>query len=253
MTPDRIDEADGLRWITPGWPAPKGVFAASILRSGGVSEGEYAALNLGDHVGDDAAAVQANRQRLQQALALPSAPQWLTQVHGVACVDAATNVPGCEADASITTQPGVVSVVLTADCLPLLLCDKKGGAVAAVHAGWRGLAAGVIESTIATLGDGRTLMAWLGPAIGPQRFEVGAEVRAAFIARDAAAAAAFTPGESGRWWADIYRLASGILQKQGVNDIYGGQWCTVSAPENFYSYRRDGVTGRMATLIWLDD
>ncbi len=253
MTPDRIDEAAGLRWITPGWPAPKGIFAASTLRSGGVSEGEYAALNLGDHVGDEATAVQANRQRLLQALTLPAPPHWLTQVHGVTCVDVAASTPGCEADASVTTQPGVVSAVLTADCLPLLLCDKKGGAVAAVHAGWRGLAAGVIESTIAGLGRDRTLMAWLGPAIGPRRFEVGAEVRAAFIARDAAAAAAFTPGEGGRWWADIYRLATGILQKQGVNDIYGGQWCTVSSPENFYSYRRDGVTGRMATLIWIDD
>ncbi len=251
MTPDRIDEADGLRWITPGWPAPQGFYAASTLRSGGVSGGEYATLNMGDHVGDDATAVATNRQRLQQALALPSAPSWLTQVHGVACVDAADSALGCEADASCTLRPGVVCAVLTADCLPLLLCDKNGGAVAAVHAGWRGLAAGVIESTIAAMGQGRTLMAWLGPAIGPQRFEVGAEVRAAFVARDAEASDAFIAGEEGRWLADLYQLARIILRKQGVNDVYGGQWCTASDAEHFYSYRRDGVTGRMATLIWM--
>ncbi len=251
MTLDRIDETDGLRWIAPGWPAPKGIYAASTLRSGGVSVGEYATLNLGDHVADGATAVTTNRQRLQQALALPTAPSWLTQVHGVDCVDAADSALGCEADASFTIRPGVVCTVLTADCLPLLLCDKNGAAVAAVHAGWRGLAAGVIESTIAAMGKGRALMAWLGPAIGPQRFEVGAEVRAAFVARDAEATAAFMPGEDGRWLADLYQLAKIILKKQGISDIYGGQWCTVSEPENFYSYRRDGVTGRMATLIWM--
>jgi len=249
--PDRIDSVDNLGWITPGWPAPDNIRAASSLRSGGTSMGEYASLNLGDHVKDDVAAVAVNRERLQQALALPALPAWLTQVHGVGCIDAANSAVGIEADASFTTQPGIVSAVLTADCLPILLCDKSGGAVAAIHAGWRGLAAGVVESTIAAMGEPRELMAWLGPAIGPQRFEVGAEVRAAFVERDAVAATAFTPVREGHWLADLYQLAKISLEKQGVNGIYGGEWCTANTPENFYSYRRDGVTGRMATLIWM--
>jgi len=246
-----VDSIDGVRWIVPDWPAPANVYAASSLRSGGVSVAEYAALNLGDHVADDRAAVKENRMRLQQALALPASPKWLTQVHGIECVDAANSAMAVEADASFTTQAGVVSVVLTADCLPVLLCDKQGTTVAAVHAGWRGLAAGVIESTIAVMGEPQELMAWLGPAIGPQQFEVGDEVRAAFIARDAAAVDAFAPMRAGHWLADIYQLSRIVLEKQGVSEIYGGEWCTVSRPGDFYSYRRDGVTGRMATLIWM--
>ena len=247
---DSVDEVDGLCWITPDWPAPTNIRAASSLRSGGRSVGKYGALNLGDLVGDEAASVAANRAQLQQTLALPSTPLWLTQVHGSRAIDAANSTAGAEADASFTIRPGVVSAVLTADCLPLLLCDKTGTAVAAVHAGWRGLVAGVIESTIAAMGEGRELMAWLGPAIGAQCFEVGAEVRAAFVARDAAATEAFLPARAGHWYADLYRLAEITLEKQGVRDVYGGEWCTVSSPEHFYSYRRDGVTGRMATLIW---
>ena len=262
---DRIDSAaslainsvdgasvDCVRWITPDWPAPANVCAASSLRSEGVSSAAYASLNLGDHVADDGAAVNENRLRLQQALALPSSPKWLTQVHGIECVDAASSAIGAKADASFTTQAGIVSTVLTADCLPVLLCDKQGTTVAAVHAGWRGLAAGVIESTIAAMGEARELMAWLGPAIGPQQFEVGDEVRAAFIARDAAAVDAFAPVRAGHWLADLYQLARIVLEKQGVSKVYGGEWCTVSRPEDFYSYRRDGVTGRMATLIWMN-
>ncbi|MBL1260900.1 MAG: peptidoglycan editing factor PgeF [Thiotrichaceae bacterium] len=250
---DRIDSVERLRWIVPDWPAPAHVRAASSLRCGGSSVGEYAGLNLGDHVADDLVAVAANRTRLQQALALPASPTWLTQIHGVDCVDAANSPIGIEADASFTSQTGIVSTVLSADCLPVLLCDQRGTSVAALHAGWRGLADGVIESTIAALGEPRTLMAWLGPAIGPQQFEVGAEVHAAFVARDAAAADAFVPVRDGHWHADLYQLARLILRKQGVSAIYGGQWCTVSSPEYFYSYRRDGVTGRMATLIWMVD
>jgi len=248
---ERIDTANGLRWITPEWPAPATVRAATTLRHGGVSGGGYAALNLGDHVNDDGAAVATNRERLVAALQLPAAPHWLTQVHGIDCVDAATAPPGCEADACFSSKPGVVCAILTADCLPLLLCDKDGSAVAAVHAGWRGLAAGVIESAIAAMGGGRELLAWLGPAIGPQHFEVGEEVRAVFVARDPAATGAFVPGEGGRWLADLYLLTRLVLEKQGVKSIHGGHWCTAGAPENFYSYRRDGVTGRMATLIWI--
>lgn len=256
--PDRIDSVqidsvDSFRWIVPDWPAPANVKAASSLRSGGVSVGEYAALNLGDHVADDPLAVATNRERLQQALVLPASPKWLSQVHGIDCVDAASSPVGVDADASFTTQAGVVSAVLTADCLPVLLCDKRGTTVAAVHAGWRGLAAGVIESTIAAMGRPHEIMAWLGPAIGPQQFEVGAEVRAAFIARDEAAVDAFLPAREGHWHANLYQLARLILKKQGVSAIYGGEWCTVSSPEDFYSYRRDGVTGRMATLIWMVD
>ena len=246
-----VDSIDGVRWIAPDWPAPANVYAASSLRSGGVSVAEYAALNLGDHVADDGPAVKENRIRLQQALALPASPKWLTQMHGIECIDAASSAMGVEADASFTTKAGIVSAVLTADCLPVLLCDKQGTTVAAVHAGWRGLAAGVIESTIAAMGEPQELLAWLGPAIGPQQFEVGNEVRAAFIARDAAAVEAFAPVRAGHWLADLYRLARIILGKQGVSKIYGGEWCTVSRPDDFYSYRRDGVTGRMATLIWM--
>ena len=246
-----INSVDDVCWIVPDWPAPANVYAASSLRSGGASIAEYASLNLGDHVADDNVAVNENRIRLQQALALPASPKWLTQVHGIECVDAASSAIGVEADASFTTQAGIVSAVLTADCLPVLLCDKQGTTVAAVHAGWRGLAAGVIESTIAAMGEARELMAWLGPAIGPQQFEVGDEVRAAFIARDAAAVDAFAPVRAGHWLADIYQLARIILRKQGVSEVYGGEWCTVSCHDDFYSYRRDGVTGRMATLIWM--
>lgn len=249
-----------LRWITPDWPVPTTIHAATTLRHGGASQDKYASLNLGDHVGDDATAVAMNRQYLQQALALPSPPLWLKQVHGVDCVDAAESVTGCEADASFTTQAEVVCAVLTADCLPLLLCDKNGTAVAAVHAGWRGLAAGVVESAIAAMrggvGGGGQLLAWLGPAIGAQRFAVGAEVRASFVARDNGAAAAFVAVERDangeeRWLANLCLLATLILKRAGVDEIYGGQWCSVSEHEAFYSYRRDGVTGRMATLIWM--
>jgi len=246
-----VDSMDGVRWIAPDWPAPANVYAASTLRSGGVSSAEYTSLNLADHVADDRAAVNENRMRLQQALALPASPKWLTQVHGVECINAASSAIGAEADASFTTQAGIVSAVLTADCLPVLLCDKQGTTVAAVHAGWRGLAAGVIESTIAAMGEPLQLMAWLGPAIGAQQFEVGDEVRAAFIARDAAAVDAFAPVRAGHWLADLYQLARIVMEKQGLSEIYGGEWCTVSRPDDFYSYRRDGVTGRMATLIWM--
>lgn len=251
MSGDRIAHGEEAQWIVPGWPAPDSVRAASTLRVGGVSSAPYGTLNLGDHVGDDAAAVATNRRYLQRQLQLPSTPRWLKQVHGTRCVDAAETAGSCAADASFTTREGVVCCVMTADCLPLLLCDKSGDAVAVIHAGWRGLVAGVIEQTITALGRSGELLAWLGPAIGPQQFEVGPEVRAAFVARDAAATTAFAAGDGNRWLADIYTLARLALEKQGVKEIYGGQWCTVSDAERFYSYRRDGVTGRMATLIWI--
>ncbi len=238
-------------WIIPDWPAPQRVRACSTSRSGGVSGPPYDSLNLADHVGDDIVKVAENRARLKQALDLPAEPVWLTQVHGACVVDAASIHGTPEADGSYTRETGVACAVLTADCLPLLLCDQQGTHVAAVHVGWRGLAAGVIEAALQHLGDTRQLMAWLGPAIGANSFEVGNEVRETFVSHDPAAQHAFRPSPAGRWLADLYYLARQRLNAQDVTRIYGGGWCTDSEAQRFYSYRRDGVTGRMATLIWI--
>lgn len=242
-----------LEFITPDWPAPERVRALTTTRRGGISLPPFDSLNLGDHVGDDPAAVAENRRRLVTELGLPGEPRWLIQVHGTCSADAASVSRGCEADASYTDQPEVVCAVLTADCLPLLLCDRKGRQVAAVHAGWRGLLNGVIEQTITALGAGDELLAWLGPAIGPAAFEVGEEVREAFLADDSAADTAFAPSPNGRWLADIYALARWRLQRAGVASVSGGEHCTYSEAERFYSYRRDGRTGRMASLIWIEE
>ena len=241
-------------WIVPDWPAPAGVHALLTTRAGGVSRAPYASLNLGDHVGDDPAAVAANRLRLHQALVGAGDPVWLEQVHGTRVIDAALDRAGTapeRADAAFARRPGVCCVVMTADCLPVLFCDAAGGVVAAAHAGWRGLCAGVLEQTVAAMAvPAHTLLAYLGPAIGPQAFVVGDEVRAAFVARDAQAAAAFCPQPAGKWLADIYHLARLRLAACGVDRVYGGTWCTVSDADRFFSYRRDGQTGRMASLIW---
>jgi polyphenol oxidase len=237
--------------IVPGWVAPVNVRALTTTRRRGRSRGPYADFNLGDHVGDDAAAVAANRARLR--LHLPAEPVWLKQVHGTRCVVAENAAAGVEADASVSFRPGTVCAVLTADCLPVLLCDAGGTVVAAAHAGWRGLAAGIIESTVTAMGrPPGEILAWLGPAIGPAAFEVGDEVRAAFITHDAAARA-FVPHGAGKWLCDIYALARQRLAALGVHRVAGGDLCTVSDADRFYSYRRDGTTGRMASLIWLDD
>jgi purine-nucleoside/S-methyl-5'-thioadenosine phosphorylase / adenosine deaminase len=242
-----------LGWLVPEWPAPPGVHACTTTRDGGVSEGRFARLNLAEHVGDDPRHVAENRRRLRDALHLSAIPLWLGQVHGAVVVDAATVRPGCEADASFVSSPGIACAVLTADCLPVLLCDRVGTRVAAVHAGWRGLLGGVIENAVLALHcPGPQLLAWLGPAIGPQSFEVGDEVRDAFMAEDPQAAIAFKPSPAGRWLADIYALARQHLARVHVTAVYGGHWCTANDAERFYSYRRDGVTGRMASLIWLD-
>lgn len=238
--------------IIPDWPVPERVRALTTTRQGGVSLPPYDTLNLGDHVGDDPMAVSENRRRLMVELALPQEPRWLSQVHGTCSADAATVGQGCEADASYTDRPGVVCAVLTADCLPVLLCDDEGRRVAAIHAGWRGLLNGVIEQAIVAMKAESALLAWLGPAIGPAAFEVGEEVRAAFIADDPDAEVAFVPSVNGRWLADIYSLARMRLHRAGVSAIYGGEHCTYSEPERFYSYRRDGHTGRMASLIWIE-
>ena len=238
-------------FIVPDWAAPAGVRALTTTRLGGISNNPWRGFNLGDHVGDDPAAVAANRSLLR--LELPVEPLWLAQVHGTRCVDASLVAPGTQADASFTRQRGVVCAVLTADCLPVLLCDERASVVAVAHAGWRGLASGVIEATVAAMCEpGARLMAWFGPAIGPLAFEVGGEVRETFLAQDAAAGQAFELRANGKWLCDIYALARLRLYKLGIRRIGGAGSCTVADAENFFSYRRDGITGRMASLIWLD-
>lgn len=244
-----------LQLLRPNWNAPSRVRAASTLRIGGVSAGPYAGLNLAQHVGDDAAAVAANRALLRKALNLPGEPAWLEQVHGTLALPTDQASPGCKADASWTDRAGSVCVVMTADCLPVLFCDEDGRCVAAAHAGWRGLADGVLQSTVAQLpAEPRKLMAWLGPAIGPSAFEVGPEVRARFLDQDAALESAFEPSvRAGHYMADLYALARAILRRAGVGRVSGGDRCTYSEAEHFFSFRRDARCGRMASLIWLQD
>lgn len=239
--------------VAPDWPLPPGVHALQTTRLGGCSDGPWRSFNLGAHVGDDPARVAANRDLL--ASRLPSIPIWLNQVHGTAVLDADSEVSEVSgvptADAAVARKVGRVCVVMTADCLPVLLCDRSGTVVAAAHAGWRGLRAGVLEATVAAMKVPPSgLTAWLGPAIGPAAFEVGAEVRAAFVADDPAAADAFVRGAGDRYLADLYRLARQRLQGAGVTAIHGGGACTFGDPEHYFSFRRDGVAGRMATLIW---
>jgi len=238
-------------WIVPDWPAPQGVRALITTRAGGASRGAYAGLNLGLNSGDDAETVARNRASLREWL--PAEPLWLRQVHGTTVVEADSVEGSPEADAAVARRPRRVCAALTADCLPLLLCDEAGTAVAAVHAGWRGLCAGVIEQTLRALQcPPQALLAYLGPAIGPAAYEVGAEVREAFVAADAQSEAAFAPGAPGKFYADLYALARLRLARSGVSRIYGGGYCTYTERERFYSYRRDGATGRMASLIWID-
>lgn len=241
-----------LPHIVPDWPAPPGIRAVSTLREGGVSKGAYDSLNLGLHVGDEPSRVAENRSRLCSELGLPGAPQWLTQVHGALAIEAGQGGAPM-ADAAYTRAVGTVCAVMTADCLPILLCRRDGMAVAAVHAGWKGLADGIVEAAIAALGTA-DLIAWLGPAIGPEAFAVGEEVRRVFLSMDAAFAPAFRGIGHLRYHADIYWLGRQFLVKSGLalDDIYGGGWCTVTQAGDFFSYRRDGITGRMATLIWRD-
>lgn len=238
-------------WITPEWPAPASVRALVTTRAGGVSAGPYSSMNLATHVGDDPAAVAENRRRLRAHL--PAEPLWLSQVHGVAVVRAEDAAEGAEADAAFTRRTGKVCAVLTADCLPVLLCNDAGTVVCAAHAGWRGLAGGVIESAVrATNEPPARLLAWLGPAIGPQAFEVGAEVRETFLAHAPEAATAFAAKENGKWLADLYRLAGQRLKALGVARVFGGGFCAFSDAERFYSFRREKATGRMASLIWME-
>lgn len=236
-------------WITPNWPAPPNVRALITTRAGGVSTGPYASMNPADHVGDDPQAVAANRTLLRERL--PSVPFWLKQVHGDIVAEA--GIGPIEADACIAHAVEQVCVVLTADCLPVLFAAEDGSVVGAAHAGWRGLCTGVLERTVAAMDvPAEQVLAYLGPAIGPGAFEVGPEVREAFMAQDASATAAFVPQDNGKYLADLYLLACQRLAKVGVTQVYGGGDCTYSDAERFFSYRRDGATGRMAALVWIE-
>ena len=237
--------------IIPDWPAPARVRACSTTRHGGVSLAPWNSLNLGSPVGDSEIHVRLNRQRLVERAQLPAMPQWLNQVHGqdVARLPHSKTIP--DADAAITREAGVVCAVMTADCLPVLFCARDGSEVAAAHAGWRGLCHGVLEQTLMQFHcPPDEIYAWLGPAIGPQAFEVGAEVRAAFMAQDVRADAAFRP-VGDKYFADIWLLARQRLQAAGVHAISGSPRCTWHENDDFFSFRRDRITGRMATLIWL--
>ncbi|MGC2048323.1 MAG: peptidoglycan editing factor PgeF [Gallionella sp.] len=238
--------------IIPDWPAPKNVRALQTTRLGGISAAPYDTFNLGDHVGDAPLAVARNRMLLNTFL--PSEPVWLQQVHGtvIANADMASCLP--KADACIARHRDAVCVVMTADCLPVLLCDKQGSVVGAAHAGWKGLAAGVIETTVRAMDVvPQNLLAWLGPAISQQAFEVSDEVRALFLKTDPKAASAFISNLPGKWFADIYALARLRLSSLGISQVYGGGHCTFIEQDRFFSYRREGVTGRMGTFIWLDN
>lgn len=245
-------------WLGPDWPAPHRVRAVFTLRRGGVSVGPYASLNVGAHVADAPQAVAENRRRVAATLNLPTDPAWLMQVHGNQVIRlGAQPPPDLAADAAVTAAAGRVCVIQVADCLPVLFAARDGSAVGAAHAGWRGLAAGVLERTVAALrvppGE---LLAWVGPGIGAANFEVGSEVRDTFVstagaARAAEVQAAFTANARGRWQCDLVALARLRLAACGVTAIHGGRWCTFGDAENFFSYRRDGQTGRMAALIWL--
>jgi YfiH family protein len=237
--------------VLPDWPAPARVRAAQTTRSGGFSSGRYAGFNLGARCGDEPEAVERNRALLRRHLDLPAEPGWLNQIHGMAVVRLPqTQEPA--ADASWTRGAGQVCTVLTADCLPVLFCDEEASVVAAAHAGWRGLAGGVLEQTVQALPvPSQRLMAWLGAAIGPTAFEVGAEVREVFVQQLPEAAACFVAGRPGKYFADLYALARLRLRSVGIDRVYGGGACTYSDASQWYSFRRDAVCGRMASLIWL--
>ena len=244
-------EVSEIEVIQADWPAPPNVRAFTTTRNGGFSQGPWSSLNLGTNCGDDPRRIEKNRRSLSKLL--PSEPRWLNQVHGTNVVgwDKA-NDPGIKADAIIASQTGQVCAVLTADCLPVLFCNQAGSHIAAAHAGWRGLAAGVLQATVLAMEcKPADLMAWLGPAIGPQAFEVGKDVYDAFVNQNPENTTAFIP-HGDRWLADLYQLARLALGEVGISQVLGGGYCTYSEPDKFFSYRRDGVTGRMASLIWIE-
>lgn len=244
--------AERYDWLTPDWPAASHINAVTTTRQGGVSQAPFDSMNLGDHVGDDRHAVQQNRQLLVDHLALPESPIWLNQIHSNVVSHLDNEHYPLDADASVTHQRGQSCVVMTADCLPVLFCDKEGTVVAASHAGWRGLHAGILEKTVAAMNaEPEDILAWLGPAIGPTAFEVGGEVRQAFMNVQIQAEHAFQKKADGKWLADIYLLAKQRLNAVGVQQVFGGGACTYSDTQRFYSYRKTPKTGRMASLIWM--
>ena len=240
-----------VAWITADWPAPAGIVAGCTSRQGGVSQGNHASLNLGAHVADDDAAVLENRRRFRLQCELPAEPRWLAQIHGTTvAVDPLVDSP-TTADAAYTRETAVVCAVLTADCLPVLFVSADGSELAVAHAGWRGLNAGVLEATVDEFSSPPGgLLAWLGPAISQAAFEVGSEVRDVFLEDDAAAAACFVANRRGRWQADLYALARQRLVRMGVTQVFGGDFCTYDDSARFFSYRRDGECGRMASFIY---
>jgi YfiH family protein len=242
--------------IEPDWPVPERVRAAFTLRTSGVSLSPYESLNVGAHVGDAAEAVRENRRRVRERLLLPAEPVWLQQVHGIEVVELDAAVPAAQpphADAVVTRLTGRVCVIQVADCMPVLFAARDGSAVGAAHAGWRGLAGGVLEETVRKLGvPPEQLIAWLGPTIGRSHFEVGDDVHSAFVSRDPQAASAFEANARGRWQCDLYELARRRLAALGLQDICGGGWCTYADAARFFSFRRDGQCGRMAALIWME-
>lgn len=253
MMSDRFKETDLVR---PDWPAPGNIRAFSTTRRGGVSRGPWASLNLGPNCGDEPANVLENRRRI--ARLLPAEPLWMEQVHGARVLESGEDGTGHEqADARVESAPGRVVTIMSADCLPVLLCDEDGARIGAAHAGWRGIAAGVIEATVERMeaSPGR-LMAWLGPAISGAVYEVGDDVRDAFAAAEGHARrsvdGSFTR-HGGRWLLDVAGAARRILEALGVQRVYGGGFCTYREPDRFFSHRRDGATGRMASVIWLED
>ncbi len=245
-------------WLVPDWPAPVNIHAATTLRTGGVSKEPYLSLNPATHVNDLTERVLQNQKIISDMLSLPADPIWLDQIHSNRIVKAGKTATPQQADASYSSESGVVCVVMTADCLPLLICSKDGKKIAAIHAGWRGLLSGVISNSISELAGvppiakPTDLLVWLGPAIGPNCFEIGIEVREAFIEKSKDYEKAFKVKNNGKYLADIYQLAKIELNTLGIINIYGGTYCTMTEKDRFFSYRRDNQTGRMATLIWKD-
>jgi len=238
-----------IQLIKASWPVPDNIHAMTTTRSGGVSKPPFDGFNLAHHVGDDSEAVNRNRTLLQQTTGMPSAPCWLNQTHSTRVIKASDANRGADADGSYTDKPDRVCAVMTADCLPVLLYNSASGMVAALHAGWRGLVSGIIEEGV-RLAGAKGCVAWLGPAIGADKFEVGKDVLDQFVNKNSEHQNAFRQSGDVKWLADIYALARQVLQASGVSDVYGGEYCTVTDEDRFYSYRRDRTTGRMATIIW---
>lgn len=239
-------------YIYPNWPAPKNIKSYFTTRIGGVSPAPYASFNLGDHVNDKTENINANRNKLQKELGLIEQPRWLQQVHGNEIINAADWCPNIIADGIYSNQPNQICTVMTADCLPILLCNTSGAQVMALHGGWRSLALGIVAKGISLFSDSpETILVWLGPAIGPRVYEVGHEVREQFLTLDSRLSQAFIPSPAGRWLMDVYGVARFQCQQLGVTNIYGGDHCTFTETDKFYSYRRDGLTGRMAAGIYM--